>query len=145
VLNIVALSVQWKKKSRGFRMPRNLSPPPPFHEHRPANNLRARAIHLENIEMTRTWLAATAALSLMTGSALAQSTALTTTSTESTTITPVAPMVVVPAPSFTESSRTVDDNGVVTDQTKTSTNDMAVSPSGDTTMTHRTTKTTTVR
>jgi len=90
--------------------------------------------------MTRIWLAATTALTLMTGVASAQST------TETTTTETTAP-IVVPAPTVNEtvSQRTIDSNGVVTDRTKTTTSGVAVSPYGDTTTTRRTTETTTVR
>ena len=91
--------------------------------------------------MYRTWLAATAIAALMTGAASAQ----TTTSTTTTQTT--APVIVpIPAPvTETTTRRTVDENGVVTDHSRTITNGTAVSPYGDTTTTRRTTETTTIR
>ena len=70
----------------------------------------------ENPAMTRTWLAATAALTLMAGTAVAET--VTTTTTQST-----VPMVVpVPAP-VTESTtqRTYNGDGTVTDHSRTTT------------------------
>jgi hypothetical protein len=97
--------------------------------------------------MTRTLLAATAALTLMTGVATAQTTTETTT-TESTApvVVPVPPPVVVPPPmTQTTSERTVDANGVVTDHTRTTTSGTSVSPYGDLTTTKKTVETTTSR
>jgi hypothetical protein len=93
--------------------------------------------------MTRTWLAATTALALMTGIAVAQTTE-TTTTTESTSAVPVVP-VVPPTVVQSTTQRSVDPNGVVTDHTKTVTQGTTMSPYGDTTTTRRTTDTTTVR
>jgi hypothetical protein len=93
--------------------------------------------------MTKTWLAATTALALMTGIAVAQ-TVETTTTTEQTSAVPVVP-VVPPAVVQSTSQRTIDANGVVTDHSKTVTQGTSVSPYGDTTTTRRTTETTSVR
>jgi ABC-type Fe3+-hydroxamate transport system substrate-binding protein len=92
--------------------------------------------------MIKTWLAATTALTLMSGMAVAQSESSTTTSTQYS-----APLV-MPAPgSVTESTTrtTTDSNGVQTETDKTVTRGVAVSPFGDTTTTRKTTETTTVR
>jgi hypothetical protein len=90
--------------------------------------------------MTRIWLAAATAFTLMAGAALAQ------TTTETTTTETTAPVIVPvpPAVSQTTSQRTIDGNGVVTDHTKTSTSGTTVSPYGETTTTRRMTETTTV-
>lgn len=90
--------------------------------------------------MTKTWLAAAAALTLMTGGAFAQTSTSTTTSTESTTAAPVPMPGVVSASS---SQQTVDSNGVETDKTQTYSNGTTVTPSGDVSTTRRTTESTT--
>ncbi len=106
---------------------------------------------LEKGAMTKTWLTATAALTLMAGMAMAETTTTTTTTERSLpyynapTPTLVAPVVpVVPAPvTETMTERTVDPNGVV--HSKTTTMGTAVTPYGDTTTRRVTTETTTVR
>jgi hypothetical protein len=87
--------------------------------------------------MMKFCLAATAAFGIMTGVALAQS---STTSTTSTTATPP----VYSAPAAHSSERTVTDDGVVTDKTKTYTSGTGITPSGDLSTTHTKTNTTTV-
>ncbi len=97
--------------------------------------------------MTRILLAATTALTLTAGVALAQTTTETTT-TEST-----VPAYTVPAPvqvpatvSQTTTQRTVDGDGVVTAHTKTVTSGTTLSPYGDTAITtKKTVETTTTR
>ena|ERR1700722_5731237 len=97
--------------------------------------------------MTRTLLAATAALTLMTGVATAQTTTeTTTTQTTAPVVVPVAPPVVVPPPvSETTRERTVDANGAVTDHSRTTTSGTTMSPYGDLTTTRKTVETTTNR
>jgi hypothetical protein len=95
--------------------------------------------------MIRTMLAATAALTLMTGIAVAQTSETTTTTTESTSAVPVVPVAPIPMmPSVTENSkqRTVDAFGNVTEHSRSVSQGAAVSPFGDTTVTRRTTETT---
>jgi hypothetical protein len=105
--------------------------------------------------MIKTWLAATAALTLMTG-VVAAETMTSTTTTERTVPYPapvpvyVAPVpvpgLVAPAPApmtETMTERTVNSNGDV--HSKTTTVGTAVSPYGDTTTRKVTTETTTVR
>ena len=94
--------------------------------------------------MMRTMLAMTTALTLMTGVAVAQTT--TTTMTESSTAVPV-PVVPVAPPTVVESTthRTIEPNGVVTDQSRSVTSGSVMSPLGDTTTTRKSTETTTVR
>jgi hypothetical protein len=97
--------------------------------------------------MTRLWLASTAALTLLAGAAMAQTTTETTT-TESTAPYVAAPVVPVPvAPSVTQTTRerTVDSNGMVSDHAKTIANGTTISPYGDATTTRRTVETTTTR
>jgi len=89
--------------------------------------------------MNRFWLAATTALTLMTGIAAAQSTA---TTTETTTVVP-AP-VVPPAVVQSTHERTVDRDGV-TEHSRTVTTSPSVAPYGETTTTTRTMETTTNR
>jgi hypothetical protein len=95
---------------------------------------------MEKHDMIKYGLVAAAALGIMTGAALAQTS--TTTSTQSTTSTP-APTAGVVVDS--QSQRTVDSNGVVTDKSKTYTAGTTITPSGDLATTHKTTETTTVR
>lgn len=102
--------------------------------------------------MTRIWLAATTALTLMTGVAAAQTTTSTTTTETTAPVIVqapviVAPPVIAPAPAQSEtiSQRSVDSNGFVTDRTRTITTGTTVNPYGDATTTRRTTETTTVR
>ena len=90
--------------------------------------------------MTKTWLAAAAALAMMTGGALAQTTTSLPTSNQSTTATP-APVVGVVSAS--RSQQTVDSNGVETDKTQTYSNGTAVTPSGDVSTTRKTSESTT--
>jgi uncharacterized lipoprotein YajG len=94
--------------------------------------------------MTRTMIAAAAALTLMTGFAVAQTTETTTTTTESTSAMPVVPVVPVVPPSVTENSkqRTVDAFGNVTEHSRSVSQGTSMSPFGDTTVTRRTTETT---
>jgi hypothetical protein len=94
--------------------------------------------------MTRIWLAAPAALTLIAGAAMAQTSSETTTTTN--TYVPVAPVVpVAPAPvtQRTVQQRTVDSDGNVSERTMTT--GTTVSPYGETTTTRRTTETTTAR
>jgi hypothetical protein len=93
--------------------------------------------------MTRLWLAAPAALTLIAGAAMAQTSSETTTTTN--TYVPVAPVVPVapPVTQRTVQQRTVDSDGNVSERTMTT--GTTVSPYGDTTTTRRTTETTTVR
>jgi hypothetical protein len=91
--------------------------------------------------MTRIWLAAPAALTLIAGAAMAQTSSETTTTTN--TYVPVAP---IPPPPVTQRSvqqRTVDSDGSVTNRSMTT--GTTVGPYGETTTTRRTTETTTVR
>jgi hypothetical protein len=90
--------------------------------------------------MTKTWLAAGAALALMTGGALAQTSTSSTTSTESTT---AAPVPVVGAVSASSSQQTMDSNGVETDKTQTYSNGTTVTPSGDVSTTRKSSESTT--
>lgn len=92
--------------------------------------------------MTKTWLAAAAALAMMTGGAFAQTTTSSTTSTQSTTATP-AP--VVGAVSGSSRQQTIDSSGVQTDKTQTYSNGTTVTPSGDLATTRKTTESTTTR
>jgi len=95
--------------------------------------------------MLKTFLAATATLTLLAGVAMAETVTTTTTETAAPVMVPVP---VVPAPAtVTESTtqRTVGRDGLVTDQSKTTTTGTSMSPFGDTTTTHRTTESTTVR
>lgn len=95
--------------------------------------------------MARTLLAATAALTLMTGVALAETT--TSTTTTETTVPYIAP-VPVPAPAPTTETvtrRTVDSDGDGVVHSKTVTTGTAVSPFGDRTTTQKTIETNTVR
>jgi hypothetical protein len=85
--------------------------------------------------MTKTWLAATAALTLMTGVAAAET--MTSTTTTERTFPAPAPVT------ETTTERTVENNAVV--HSKTTTVGTAVSPYGDTTTRKVTTETTTVR
>jgi hypothetical protein len=92
--------------------------------------------------MTKTLLAATTALALMGGVALAQSTETTTTTTTTppVAVVPAAP-VVVPAPTHvidTMRQRTIDQNGVVREETRTTGQGVAPTPYGDTTTTRQT-------
>jgi hypothetical protein len=98
-----------------------------------------------DFDMTRTFVSAAAALTLMAGTALAQTT--TSTTTYQTTAPVVVPVPMpLPAPvSQTTTERTVDENGMTTDHSKTVTSGTTISPFGDTTTTKRTTETTTVR
>ena len=89
--------------------------------------------------MIKTLLAATAVLGLMTGAGFAQTT--TTTSTQSTTS---GPSPIGGAVLNSTSQRTVDSNGVVTDQTKTYSAGTAITPAGDLATTRKTTETTVV-
>jgi hypothetical protein len=95
--------------------------------------------------MTRTLLAATAALTLMTGIASAQMSQTTTTTTETSAVpvVPVAPMVMPVVPTSVENSkqRTVDSFGNVTEHSNSVSQGTAVSPFGDVTTTRRTTET----
>jgi hypothetical protein len=91
--------------------------------------------------MTKTWLAAAAALAMMTGGALAQS--MTTSSSTSTESTVAAPVPVPGVVSASSSQQTVDSNGVETDKTQTYSNGTTINPSGDVSTTRRTTDTTT--
>jgi hypothetical protein len=91
--------------------------------------------------MIKFCLMATAALGIIGGSALAQTSS--TTSTQTTTSVPAAP--VGAATIDTSSQRTVDSNGVVTDKTKVYTSGTSITPSGDMATTRKTTETTTVR
>lgn len=99
--------------------------------------------------MIRTIFAATTALTLMMGAAVAQTT--TTTTTETTASVPVVVPVVPVVPAVptavvdTMRQRTIDQNGVVTEQTRTTSQGVAATPYGDTTTTERTTETHTVR
>ncbi len=90
--------------------------------------------------MLKSMIAATAILGLASGTCLAQSSS--TTTTQSTTSVP-APLGGTVVDSVTQ--RTVDANGVVIDRTKTYTSGTAITPSGDTATTRKTTETTTVR
>lgn len=96
--------------------------------------------------MTRIWLPAATALTMVTGVAMAAETT-TTTTTETTapyyTPAPVPAPVPIPAPvTETTTERTVDSNGVV--HSRTIVTGSAVSPYGETVTTRRTTETTTV-
>jgi hypothetical protein len=107
--------------------------------------ISATGISLENEIMTRIWLAAPAALTLIAGAAMAQTSSETTTTTNTYVPVPVAPAPVVPPPitQRTVDQRTVDSNGDVTE--KTMSTGTTVGPLGETTTTRRTTETTTVR
>ena len=99
--------------------------------------------------MTKTLLAATTALTLMCGVALAQSTETTTITTTSppVAVVPAAP-VVVPAPTHlidTMRQRTIDQNGVVREETRTTSQGSEATPYGDTTTTRQSTETHTVQ
>jgi hypothetical protein len=92
--------------------------------------------------MIKFCLAGTAALGIMTGVGLAQTSTSTTTSTQSTA--PAAP------PTFgtsmdSSSQRTVDSNGVVIDKQKTYTSGTGITPNGDMSTTRKSTESTTVR
>jgi hypothetical protein len=96
----------------------------------------------EKHDMIKFCLAATAALGIMTGVGLAQTSTSTTTSTQSTA--PAAP------PTFgtsmdSSSQRTVDSNGVVIDKQKTYTSGTGITPNGDMSTTRKSTESTTVR
>ena len=91
--------------------------------------------------MIRTWLAATTALALMTGVAVAQ-TSSSTTSTQSTT---AAPAPVYGGSSSSSSQQTTDSNGVQTDKTQTYTNGTTFTPSGAVSTTRKTTDSTTTQ
>ena len=92
--------------------------------------------------MNKTWLAATMALAMMTGVALAQTSSSSTTTTQSTTAVP-AP--VYGGSSSSSSQQTTDSNGIQTDKTQTYTSGTTVTPSGDLATTRKTTDTVTVR
>jgi hypothetical protein len=92
--------------------------------------------------MIRTWLAATTALAMMTGVAVAQSSSSTTTSTQSATPVP-APMY--GGSSSSSSQQTTDSNGVQTDKTQTYTNGSTMAPSGSVSTTRKTTDSTTTQ
>jgi hypothetical protein len=93
------------------------------------------------IDMIKSLLAATMAVTLMTGGAYAQSSSSTTTTTQSTT----TPIVAAPLVSVETSSQKITSvNGVVTDVTGQSSSGTMVSPLGDTTATRKTTETTTI-
>jgi hypothetical protein len=92
-------------------------------------------------DMIKSLLAATTALTLMSGLAVAQSS--TTTTTQSTTYPAPMPVPGVVVQSTTQ--RTINSDGVETDHSKTISSGTDISPSGDTVTTHRTTETTTVR
>jgi hypothetical protein len=100
--------------------------------------------------MTKTWLTATAALTLMMGVAMAETTTTTTTTERTMPYYPPAPTYVAPVVPLTPApvtetmtERTVEPDGVV--HSKTTTVGTAVSPYGDTTTRRVTTETTTVR
>jgi hypothetical protein len=98
--------------------------------------------------MTRSLLAATTALTLMAGIAVAQTTETTTTTTvPAPVVVPVVPVVPAAPTSVVDTmrQRTIDQNGVVTEQTRTTSQGVATSPYGDTTTTRKTTETHTVR
>ncbi len=90
--------------------------------------------------MIRHLFVATAALALMTGAALAQ-----TSSSTTTTSTTLAPAVVPGGISSSSSQQTTDSNGVTTDKSQTYTSGTTVSPAGDVSTTRKSTETTTVR
>lgn len=92
--------------------------------------------------MIRTWLAATMALSMMTGVALAQTSTSSTTSTQSTT---AVPALVPGTAGVTNTQQTTDSDGVVTDKTQTYTSGTTVAPSHELATTRKTTETTTTR
>jgi hypothetical protein len=98
--------------------------------------------------MTKTLLAATTALTLMSGVALAQSTETTTTTTTAAPVAVVPAVPAAPAPTQvidTMRQRTIDQNGVVREETKTTSQGVAATPYGDTTTTRQTTETHTVQ
>jgi hypothetical protein len=93
--------------------------------------------------MIKSMLAAATVLTLMTGGAFAQTASSTTTSTQYSAPS-IAP---VPMSDTTVSTmhKTTDDNGVVIDKSKTSATSSGVTPFGDSTTTHKSTESTTVR
>jgi len=92
--------------------------------------------------MIRTCLAATTALAMMTGIAVAQTSSSTTTSTQTTA--PI-PAPVYGSSSSSSSQQTIDSNGVQTDKTQTYTNGTTVAPSGTVETTRKTTESTTTQ
>jgi hypothetical protein len=92
--------------------------------------------------MNKFGLVVTAALGVMAGGAIAQTSTSTTTSTQSTT--PVSPPAYGTSMDST-TQRTVDSNGVVVDKSKTYTTGTGIAPNGDMTTTRKTTESTTVR
>jgi len=92
--------------------------------------------------MMKTWLAAAAALAMMTGGALAQGASTSSSSTWSSTTDPAV------APTGTHESRserTTSSDGVVTDKTNTYSSGTTTAPTGEMDKTEKSTKTTTVR
>jgi hypothetical protein len=96
---------------------------------------------MEKHDMIKFCLVATAALGILAGGAVAQTSTSTTTSTQSTT--PIAPPVYGTSMD-SSTQRTVDSNGVVVDKTKTYTTGTGITPSGDLTTTRKTTESTSV-
>ncbi len=93
-------------------------------------------------EMFRKCFAASAALVMMTGVAVAQTSSSTTSSTQTT---PMMPVPVIGGSNSSSSQQTTDSNGVVTDQTKTYSNGTTVTPAGTLGTTEKSTSTTTTR
>jgi hypothetical protein len=94
----------------------------------------------ENAAMTKTWLAAAAALTLISGTAMAETVTTTTTQTTAPYIAPL------PAPvAQTTTERVVESDGSGVVRSTTTVTGTEVNPLGETTTTRRTVETTTSR
>jgi hypothetical protein len=146
----VAASGYWQERATDRRAPRFIcvvSEPADTLPHLPHTVAGPRAISARRQfpgehDMIRNWLAATTALAMMTGVAVAQTSSSTTTSTQ---MTAPIPAPVYGGSSSSSSQQTTDSNGVQTDKTQTYTNGTTMTPSGTMSTTRKTTDTTTTQ